>query len=101
MKNFLAFTLLLGFSVAVCYAVPSDYGSFKHTSELSKKYFEMQACELPAAVVEVPAAPVVVYDLVVRTRANEVKLVIPQTNSPPRKRISLKSYSMAFKLTSK
>lgn len=83
MKRLIAVILLAGFSIAVCHAVPYDTGFTIPQKEFAlKKQFELQACELPA-VIEVPAAPEVVYDLVVCEVAQTVKVVRPQANSPP------------------
>lgn len=82
MKKLFALILLVSFSVAVCHAVPYASGFSPHKTELTKKSFELHACELPA-LIEVPAAPKVVYDLDVRETTQSPKVVIPQANSPP------------------
>jgi hypothetical protein len=96
MKKLFAGFLLLSFTIAVCHAVPYSSGSSPQKTELCKKHFELPAFDMPV-VIEVPEAPVVVYDLVIPEAFGKEKLVYPQSNSPPKERTALDSYSMAVR----
>lgn len=95
MKKLFSFLAVSIFAIAVCNAVPYSSDASPGKTELSKKYFELQAFDVPV-VIEVPAAPVVVYDLIVPEVEGIEKEVSPHSNSPPQRKPALNSYSMAF-----
>lgn len=92
MKKLLSVVLLVGVSFAVCHAVPSHSCSSPTKKEFApkveskeftlEKRFDLQAFDLPVAI-EVPAAPAVIYDLVVCEVKQSAKVVTPQANGPP------------------